>query len=159
MFDELDLKLVGELQKDGRESHVDLAKKLDVVEGTVRKRIKQLLGRGIIKIVAVPDLAEFGYKFTSVIGLQVRMENLREVAENLAQKQQICYLAFVTGRYDLLAIIVTKSPKELSLFLEKEISGIPSVLRTETFVTLDIIKGSSSMTDTSQIIRDLEVSR
>jgi len=40
----------------------------------------------------------------------------------------------------LMAIIRTRSPEELSNFIEKEISTSPGILRTETFVNLDIIK-------------------
>lgn len=158
MVDDLDLKLIQELQKNGRESYVDLAGRLGVVEGTIRKRIKHLLDRDIIKIAAVPNIRELGYGFTSIIGFQVRMEDLRKVAENLAQNQHVCYLAFVTGRYDLMAIVVTQSPEELSRFIEKEISAIPSILRTETFVNLDIIKGGAGLLDTIQLVRNLDTS-
>jgi len=159
MYDELDQKLIQELQKNGRESYVDLAKRLGVVEGTVRKRVKYLLEKDIITIVAVPNVRKLGYSLISVMGMQVRMEELRRVAENLAQNQHVCYLAFVTGRYDLMAIIVTRSPEELSQFIEREISAIPSILRTETFVNLDIIKGAGGMLDTIQLVRNLEFRR
>lgn len=158
MVDDLDRKLIQELQKNGRQSYADLAKRLGVVEGTVRKRIKHLLDGDIIKIVAVPNVRELGYGFISVMGLQVRMEDLRKVAENLAQNQHVCYLAFVTGRYDLMAIVMTRSPEELSRFIEREISAIPSILRTETFVNLDIIKGAWGLVDTIQLVRNLDIS-
>lgn len=158
MVDDLDLNLIRELQKNGRESYVDLASRLGVVEGTVRKRIKHLLDRDIIKIAAVPNVRELGYSFTCIMGLQVRMEDLRKVAKNLAQNQHVCYLAFVTGRYDLMAIVVTQSPEELSQFIEKEISAIPSILRTETFVNLDIIKGAAGLLDTVQLVSNLNIS-
>lgn len=86
------------------------------------------------------------------------MADLRSVAESLAQKPNVCYLAFVTGRYDLMAIIMTRSSEELSQFIEKEISALPSVLRTETFVNLDIIKGGWPGLDTTQLIRGFNTS-
>ena len=156
MIDNIDRKLIQQLQENGRESYVDLARKQGVVEGTVRKRIKSLLDRNIMKIVALPNLRELGLGFISIMGLQVRMEELRKVAENLAKNQHVCYLAFVTGRYDLMAVVVTRSPEELSYFIEKEISAIPSILRTETFVNLDIIKGAWLGVDTTQLISNVE---
>lgn len=159
MVDNLDLKLIQELQKDGRENYVTLAKRLDVVEGTVRKRVKDLLNRGTMKIVAVPNVREFGYGLTCIVGLQVRMQDLRKVADVLVQNQHVCYLAFVTGRYDLMAVVVTESPEELAIFIEKEISAIPSILRTETFVNLDIIKGGMGLLDTAQLITNPDDSR
>ncbi|MCL0069973.1 Lrp/AsnC family transcriptional regulator [Dehalococcoidia bacterium] len=156
MIDELDRKLIQELQRSGRQSYVDLARMLGVVEGTVRKRVKDLQDRKIIKIVAVPNPRELGYSFISIMGLQVRMADLRKVADDLAQKPNVCYLAFVTGRYDLMAIIMTRSSEELSHFIETEISAIPSILRTETFVNLDIIKGGAPWLDTTQLISNLD---
>jgi DNA-binding Lrp family transcriptional regulator len=155
MIDELDRRLIQELQKNGRQGYVSLAKTLGVVEGTVRKRVKNLQNRGIMKIAAVPNPHALGYNVLSIMGFQIRMAYLRNVAEELVQKPNICYLAFVTGRYDLLAIIMTQSPEELSHSIEKEISIIPGILRTETFVSLDIVKGGWSGLDTSQLIANL----
>jgi len=158
MIDELDQRLIQELQKSGRRGYSDLAKALGVVEGTVRRRVKNLQDRNIMKVVAVPNPRALGYNFLSIMGLQVRLADLRKVAEELVQKPIVCYLAFVTGRYDLMAIIMTQSPEELSHFIEKEISALPSVLRTETFVNLDVIKGGWQGLDTTQLISSVNVS-
>lgn len=104
------------------------------------------------------NLIELGYTLTSIIGLQVRMADLRNVADALSKSPKVCYLAFVTGRYDLMAIIVTRTHRELSDFIENEISAIPSILRSGTFVNLDVIKGKSSGIDTSQLISNLNTS-
>lgn len=158
MIDEFDQKLILKLQSNGREGYVTLAKVLGVAEGTVRKRVKDLVAKKVMKIVAVPNPRALGYNFISIMGLQVRMEDLRKVAESLAQKPNVCYLAFVTGRYDLMAIIMTRSPGELSHFIETEISALPSLLRTETFVNLDIIKGGWPSLDTTQLIINADIS-
>ena len=104
----------------------------------------------------MPNPRELGYNFISIMGLQVRMADLRKVADDLAQKPNVCYLAFVTGTYDLMAIIMTRSSEELSRFIETEISAISSILRTETFVNLDIIKGGAPWLDTTQLISNLD---
>jgi len=157
MIDELDRKLIKELQKDGRQTYVELGRTLGVVEGTMRKRVKNLIDKKMLKIVAVPNLSELGYRFMNVMALQVRMADLRMVADALVEKPNVCHLAFVTGRYDLIAIIVTRTPEELSRFIEHEISAIPSILRTETFVELDVIKGGWLGMDTTQLIINLEI--
>lgn len=159
MIDKLDQKLIQELQNDGRKSYVDLARELGVVEGTVRKRIKDLIDENVLKIVAVLNAHQLGYSFISIMGIQVRMADLRGVADKLAEKPNVCYLAFVTGRYDLIAMVMTRSPVELSNFIEREISSIPSILRTETFVNLDIIKGEwGGLLDTTQLVQNLNIS-
>jgi len=158
MNDELDRKLIQELQKDGRKGYVDLASELGVVEGTVRRRVKRLVDRDIIKIVAVPNVRKLGYGFVCIMALQVSITDLRRVATNLAQNEHVCFLAFVTGRFDLMAIIVARSPEEYSHFLESELYAIPGVLRTEAFVNLDVIKGSASLPDTTQLVRNFGIS-
>jgi len=154
MLDEFDKRLIDELQDNGRESYTEIASKLGVVEGTVRKRINRLLNEQLIKIVAVPNLKKLGYNFMTVIGMQVHMSDIREAANILARDPKVCHVAFVTGRYDLIAIVIARSHEEISEFMETTISTTQSILRTETFVSLDIIKGGWSGTDTTQIIRE-----
>lgn len=114
---------------------------LGVTEGTVWKRIKDLQNDHVIKIRAILNPNKIGYNFVSIMALQVRMADLHQVGEMLAQKPNVYYLAFVTGRYDLLAMVICRSPEELSNFIKEHISSIPSIIRTETFVNLEVIKG------------------
>ena len=140
MLDKLNQKLIQELQNNGRQSYTELAKMMGVTEGTIRKRVKDLQNLDVIKIRAVLDPSKIGYSFISVMALQVRMADLRQVAEILARKPNVYYLAFVTGRYDLLAMVMCRSPEELANFIKEHISSIPSIIRTETFVNLEVIK-------------------
>jgi Lrp/AsnC family transcriptional regulator for asnA, asnC and gidA len=155
MLDEFDLKLIQALRENGRASYVDLAKTLGVVEGTVRKRIHELQKSGIIKVTAVPDLRALGYNITSLVGLQINVSELKKVSSALAQKPNICYLAFVTGRYDLIAVIISRSTAELARIIEEDISPVPGILRTETFINLDIVKGGLLEFDTADILNSL----
>ena len=158
MIDKAGQKIIQELQRDGRESYSSLAKSLGIVEGTVRKRIKRLMQEDILKIVAVPNVRKLGYGFMAIMGIQVRMENLRTLMDNLVRNKHVCYLVWITGKWDLMAIVVARSSEEFSQFVEKELSVIPGVLRTETFVNLDTVKGAWGLLDTKQLISDLDIS-
>lgn len=46
MLDDLDKRILGHMQEDGRMTFVDLASHLGVSEGTIRKRVKRLEERG-----------------------------------------------------------------------------------------------------------------
>ena len=141
-MDKLDQELLQELQNDGRQSYTKLAKKFMVSEGTIRKRIKDLQKSGVMNIKAVLNPYSIGYNCISIMALQVRMADLKQVGETLSRKANIYYLAFVTGRYDLLAFVITRTPEELSSFIKEHISSIPSIVRTETFVNLEVIKSA-----------------
>ncbi len=47
MLDDLDKRILGHMQEDGRMTFVDLASHLGVSEGTIRKRVKRLEERGV----------------------------------------------------------------------------------------------------------------
>ena len=158
MLDKLDQELVIQLQKSGRESYVTPAKALKVSERTVRKRVKNLLDKGTIKITAVPALDTLGYNFTGIVALQVQLSNVRTIGEQLAKHPNVCLVVNVTGRYDLIVIIVANSSKEFADLMESFISPIPGVLRTETFVSLNTYKGENGSLDTRQLISNLGTS-
>ena len=157
-MDAIDQKIILQLQKSGRQNYVKLAKELGVSERTVRNRVKELLDDGVMCITAVPNLDMLGYTFMSIVAMQVRLSDLRSATSQLIQHKNVCYLANVTGRYDLIAIIVTKSSREFAEFMENVVSEIPSIIRTETFVSLNIYKGQQIGMDTQQLISNLDLS-
>ena len=52
-LDELDMKLLCELEKDGRQSIAELARKVGTSKATARRKLNRLLAEGIISIVGV----------------------------------------------------------------------------------------------------------
>jgi len=159
MISKFDQELIEALQEDGRTPFTHLSEKFKVVEGTIRRRVNNLLKKRIIKIVAAPNMRELGFNFVAIMGIQINMTDLRKVADALVKKPNVCYLAYVAGQYDLMAVIMTRSPQDLAKFIEEEIATVPSVLRTETFVNLDIIKGGWLGLDTSHLISSIETSK
>jgi Lrp/AsnC family transcriptional regulator for asnA, asnC and gidA len=151
-LDDLDLKLILELQKDGRQNFVELARRLQVSEITVRRRARRLIENSIVRVTATPDLDAVGYGFTCLVGLQVHLADFDTIAAQIASHANVCYLAKVTGRYDLMAIMVARSSREFADFLQNVISPIAGVLRTETFVNLNIYKGQPGALDTSHLV-------
>lgn len=158
MIDQLDRELITELQKDGRRSYVELAELLHVSEATARNRVRRLLNRGIVKVTVVPDLQLLGYQFVGIVGIQVRLAELRSIIQELSQHDNVCYLANVTGRYDLIGIIVTRSSREFADFIESTVSLIPGVDRTETFVSLNVVKGEATGLNTLGLLDGQDVS-
>ena len=155
MIDELDRQLILELQKDGRQQYVDLARKLGVVEGTVRKRVKRLLQRNLLKIVGVPNVLALGYEYVGIMGVHINMPDIQHVADKLRQYKNVCYLAWVLGRYEFLAIVLAQNREELADFMMHKVANAPGILQTETFTILRVIKGETGLLDTLQLLEDL----
>jgi Lrp/AsnC family transcriptional regulator for asnA, asnC and gidA len=157
MIDKLDQNIILQLRKNARLSNVALAKLLNASERTIRNRIAHLTEKGIISTTVIPNLEMLGFNFMGIMGLQIRRADLKQVTAKLVQQPSVCYLVNVTGQYDLIAIVLTRSAKDFSDFVETQISSIPSVIRTETFVCLNIYKGHEGGPDIGQIIDNIEV--
>lgn len=157
LMDEIDKQLIVQLQQEGRLGYATLAASLGISERTVRKRILSLLEQGRIRIAAIPDFAALAYRFTAIVGLQVRLSHLRPVAQQLGTYPEVCYLVNVTGRYDFVLIIVSKSKKEFATFMEEVVSTIPGILRHETFVSIKTYKGQATGFDTLQLMQSLDL--
>ena len=62
-MDLIDKKIVSMLGLDGRLSNAQMARELDVSEGTIRRRVKNLLETKTISIVAASDPKKLGFLF------------------------------------------------------------------------------------------------
>src|SRR5207245_8758496 len=71
ILDEIDQRVIKILQADGRKPNTEIARELRVSETTVRKRISQLVSRGLINIVAVPTPRAVGMNLSAIIGISV----------------------------------------------------------------------------------------
>ena len=140
MLDKLGQRLIQELQNDGRQSYRELADELGVAEGTVRKRVRDLRNKDVIKIAAVPNPLKLGYNFICIIGMEVKLTDLQQVGKELAQSPNVYFLSSVTGRFDLIAILLFNASEELADFVREKVSSVPGILKTETFVNMDILK-------------------
>lgn len=79
-LDGLDFKILHELQKDGRTSITDLARKVKSSRPTVTNRLKQLVNNGQIIISGGLSLKSAGYKMACV-GLEVKTDESRKKIE------------------------------------------------------------------------------
>ena len=139
-LDEFDRKIIALLQQDGRLSNVELARKLGVAEGTVRKRLERLLNEEIIRVMAVAEPASLGLKASVVIGIQTDLGQMNEVAQRLALLPEVHSVNIVTGTYDVMIEAALPSGEHLLSFLIDKVSAIPGVKRTETSHVLQAVK-------------------
>lgn len=136
-MDQLDRKIIGGLQRDGRAPNAQIARELGVSEGTVRRRLNRLLREGFIRVQALIDPAQMGYLASAFIGLQVEPPRIEEVADQLADLKETEYVAITTGAYDVFIRVNVASANQLAKFLHTKVGIIPGVRHTETFVTLE----------------------
>jgi Lrp/AsnC family transcriptional regulator for asnA, asnC and gidA len=141
-LDGTERRMVELLQQDGRLSVAQLARALGVTEVTARRKLKRLLGDGIIRIVATVDPFDVGYETPVIIGLKVERGMLDAVAERLSRLPQVRYVGASTGRVDLIVEVVTRTNQDLAEFLLTELAEIEGITDSETNLIVRIYKQS-----------------
>jgi Lrp/AsnC family transcriptional regulator for asnA, asnC and gidA len=140
--DQLDRKIIAILRVDGRASNAGIARKVGVSEGTVRRRLKNLVQEEFIQVVALPDAAKMGNKSQALIGVQVDPDKVDVVADALKSLPEVTWVAVTTGSYDVFAWATLPSAEALGIFLRAKVGTVVGVRRTETFVNLDKMRGN-----------------
>lgn len=141
-IDHLDFKMIALLQKDGRLSNIEIAKKVGTSEATVRNRLKRLIEEGYIQIVAVANPFKLGFEITGDLYIHAEMKKIDDVTKELKKLNELWYIVMTTGETNINAEFIVKSREDLNDLIFKKISRIDGVLRTEVSIIMKYLKRS-----------------
>lgn len=129
-LDETDLKILKELQKDGRMNYAEISRRTGVPSSTVYDKIARLADKGVIKkFTVILDSEKVGLGVSVLIGIDTGAELYRNVAKELCQLDELVGVYGTTAQFDLMARVRTASLKTLNEILNKirEISGVDDI--------------------------------
>jgi Lrp/AsnC family transcriptional regulator for asnA, asnC and gidA len=139
LLDDVNKRIIEQLQRDGRMSYAALAKVVGLSEAAVRQRVQRMLDSDVMQIVAVTDPLSTGFSRQVMIGVKVEGD-MRPVAKAAAAIPEVDYVVICAGVYDLLIEMVCTDDEHLLSLLNDQIRAIPGVTVTETFVYLKLEK-------------------
>lgn len=139
-LDDTDRAIIGHLQYDGRMPYTEIAAKLGLSEGAVRRRVKRLTEEGLLQIVAVVDPQLMDWQAAGMIGVNIQPGQMEAAAEQIAQFPEVTYLFMSSGGFDLFVEIYCRDREHFVDFLNQKLQQVPGVLRTETFMILKMYK-------------------
>lgn len=137
-FDDLDVKILEQLQVDGRMAFTRIAQELGVSEGTVRARVSRLTRSRMVKFVADVDPKDLGL-VEAYLGLRIQGPALERAVTQISAMPEIPYVALCSGTFDILCELICRDNDDL-LRLLKDIRKIPGVSHIETLTVLKIQK-------------------
>ena len=140
MIDEFDRTIISYLQYDGRMPFTQIAEQLGVTEGTVRRRVRQLIDDGNMQIVAIVDPYALGFREAAMIGVTVQANQINTVADKIAQLPEVTYLFQAAGEFDLFVEVYCQNREHFVSFLNNRLQKIPGIERTQSFVILKMHK-------------------
>ena len=119
-MDEVDRKIVVQLQADGRSSLEELAKITGYTSMGTKKRLEKLLQKRMIKVSALINPVSLGLHPAIVM---LEMESA-EAMQNLLQRFEACprviQIFKTMGGFNLIALVVAETPETLeSISMEK----------------------------------------
>jgi len=137
MFDELDMKLLYELTKDGSISVPILSKKLGINASVLYSRIKRLLKKKLIKkftIIIDDSLLGIGVKASVGINRDPKLKD--SIHKKFMEIPEVVSISEVTGRFDILIHVFAKNLEALHTVVIEKVGKIDGIQNTETFVEL-----------------------
>ena len=136
-FDELDMKLLYELTKDGSISVPELSKKLGINASVLYSRIKRLSKKKIIKkFTVLVDETQLGIGVKATIGVNRDPKLKDPIHKQLLQTPEIVSISEVTGRFDIMVGVHAENLEKLHTIVIDKIGKIEGIQSTETFVEL-----------------------
>lgn len=147
VLDELDRAILQELQKNGRISHVDLSRLVNLSPPAIHTRIKRLEQQGYIDCyAAVLNREKVGYEMLCFISVSLQVHQLEQV-ENFRQcvveMPEVLECYHLTGEYDYLLKVAVYNQKNLQQFLMEKLTPIPGIGRIHTSLVLTEIKSTT----------------
>jgi len=138
-LDEVDRRIIGLLQRDGRRPYGAIAEVVGLSEAAVRRRVQRLRDAGVMQIVAITDPLQLGYSREALIGIRVHGD-VRLVADKIAAIEEANYVVMTAGSFDLIAELIAVNDDALVHLLNDSIRSIPGVTEVETFLYLKLAK-------------------
>lgn len=142
-LDRIDHRIVDELRVDGRLSINELARRVGLSKTPCQVRLKRLLDSGVIRgFRAVVDPQKLG--LAHIAFTQVKLSDTREKAleafrRAVLQVEEVEECHMIASHFDYLLKIRTADILAYRRVLGEQISSLPNVASTSTYVAMETI--------------------
>lgn len=140
-MDEIDAGILELLEEDSRRSFTEMAKKLNVSESSVRKRVSALQKEGVIKKFTIKvDNVKLGLNTIAIIGIDVDSGKMLKIAQELCDFKEVKCVATSSGDHMIMLEVWTKNGKELNKLISERIERIEGVRQACPALILEKLK-------------------
>lgn len=129
-MDERDRAIIARLRENSRLSNSEIARDLNVSEGTIRKRVSKLVSSGMIKQFTIVTSND---GIDAIVLIRMDVKRAQEIIKILKNRYSEIYE--FSGRVDLAVKLTCSSVEELNRIVD-EIRVIDGVKGTDTLIRL-----------------------
>ncbi len=128
---------MSELSNDASISVPRLSKKINVNSSVVYSRIKRLIKRKLIeRFTIVVNDAELGYNVKALTGINMDTKKRNHIIDELFKIEGVREIAEVTGRFDILVTMYSKSLDQIHKMVSEKIGRIEGIQSSESFIEM-----------------------
>jgi Lrp/AsnC family transcriptional regulator for asnA, asnC and gidA len=138
--DDVDRRILRQLQEDGRRSFRAIARATAVSERTVRTRVRRMQDTGLLRFLAFIDPRRLEHQVLALVLLRVRAQAHDEIVAALTSWPEVSYVSTLMGRADIYAQVVCRDTEELWDLVGHRLRGLDGVLETETMTEMRVHK-------------------
>ncbi|HCF02846.1 Lrp/AsnC family transcriptional regulator [Flavobacterium sp.] len=137
-LDEFDIKIIKELEKDGRIAYSTIATNLKISNTMVHQRINKLTEQGILAgIQPIINEKKVGYDWGAFTGITLNKDHDSDrVIEELKKIPEITECYYITGSYTLYIKMIAKNHEHMRKILYEQIDSIPGIAKTNSIIEL-----------------------
>lgn len=139
-IDNLDLRIIAQLQDDGRKPTADIARELGMPRTTVARRLERLLEESVITVGVFANGSKIGLPIHVMIEIWVDPTHHDAVVSEITALDEIRWIGVASGPFDVLVEAMVRSPTHLRHLLLRKFGGIHGITRTRTAHILEVIK-------------------
>ncbi|ORW09975.1 Lrp/AsnC family transcriptional regulator [Mycobacterium kyorinense] len=140
-----DRPLLDALAEDGRATQAHLAERTGWSMARVARRVAALETSGAL-VYDVEVLGErLGFHLNAMLWLTVTPLHLRRVGEQIAAHDEVAFAAAVSGRNNLLAVVICRDADDLYRYLTENLAAIDDIRAYDISVRAQRLKQSASL--------------
>ncbi len=148
-LDPIDVQILDILQKDGRITNAELAKRIKISPPPTAERVKKLESAGIIKrysaIVEPEKVGIESFVFVEVTLNRHVKDSINKFIKTVRKIDEILECYHVTGEADFLLKVATCNIKGYENLVINKLTGLPNILHLKTSVVLSTVKNETAL--------------
>jgi DNA-binding Lrp family transcriptional regulator len=119
-LDDIDRKIISQLQRDGRTTFQELAKSVGFSSMGIKKRVNRLLDKNILKVSALLNVKQLNLQAAIVLIEIESSEALERLLERFKDCPRVVNIFTTLGGYNIIALVVAEDRDTLeSISMEK----------------------------------------
>ncbi len=143
-YDQIDQRLLAELQDEGRVTNVELANRVGLTAPPCLRRVRSLEESGVIRgYHADLDPSKLGFTITvfAMVSLKSQAEDaLREFEDAMRDLPEVRECHMLNGEIDFILKIICKDLQSFQEFLTGKLTPAPNVESVKTSLTIRTAK-------------------